>query len=382
MNLKNFNPDYFMANHWQSSPCVIRQAFPEFADPLDENDLAGLAQDEEVDSRLIRVEKGEWYVDHGPFSEYESVCKGAWTLMVQGVDRYDEDVASLMRAFSFIPYWRMDDVMISFATEQAGVGPHVDQYDVFLLQGKGRRHWKVGAPQAMNPRYPHPDLSQVDGFIPSLDIILEPGDVLYIPPGWPHDGVALAPCMTYSIGFRAPDESQLAALLAEYSQSVLAAPARFTDAGRSVCDHPSAVNEQDTARLKAMMHNLVESPGFTAYMLSTLSEQHLPAEPEDYLINAEQVFDTVSKGETIRLCAGCRPLFSASTLSDNTPFTFYIEGETFTLSPEYTQTMLALFSTGSFSPPEDEIKFSKSSLAIWQVLSILINKGYCEIDSR
>lgn len=237
--MKEFDIEHFLSHYWQQKPVVLRGFFQDFEDPIDEHDLAGLAQEEEIDSRLLSFENtsgnpadgaGEWKVHQGPIHDFEAVCEGAWTLLVQSVDRYVHDVADILEPFRFLPNWRLDDLMVSFATKNAGVGAHIDQYDVFLVQGKGQRRWRVGKPGEYKEVFPHPKLRQIEGFDPIIDEVLNPGDVLYIPPGWPHDGKALEDCLTYSVGFRAPETSQLAdslSLMLETSDINV----RFTDSG-------------------------------------------------------------------------------------------------------------------------------------------------------
>ena len=153
-----FNAETFLKNYWQQKPVVIKHFFDNFVDPIDENDLAGLAQESEVDARIISNVKGSWHVEQGPITDFDKACQGKWTLLVQGVDKYVPDVTPLLDPFSFIPNWRLDDLMVSFATNGAGVGAHIDQYDVFLVQGKGRRRWRVGKPADYKEVFPHPKL--------------------------------------------------------------------------------------------------------------------------------------------------------------------------------------------------------------------------------
>jgi 50S ribosomal protein L16 3-hydroxylase len=230
MRYPNLNLDvaHFLAKVWQVKPLLIKQAFPNFTDPIDENDLAGLALEPDIDSRIVSLHEQTWVVTQGPFEDFNQHCKGKWTLMVQGVDRWVDEISDLSRLFDFIPSWRFDDVMVSYSVPGAGVGPHVDQYDVFLIQGKGQRRWQVGSPEAVSEASPLPSLQQVRPFEPLIDEVLNPGDILYIPPGWPHCGTTVENCMTYSIGFRAPNVKDL---LQPFNDSVLNEQnsQRFTD---------------------------------------------------------------------------------------------------------------------------------------------------------
>ncbi|WP_242107737.1 cupin domain-containing protein [Luteimonas aquatica] len=207
-------PREFLRDYWQKRPLLIRNAFPGFVSPLEPEDLAGLACEEAALSRLIAHDRASdtWSVRHGPFAEEEFPGLGDrdWTLLVQDVDKWDADVAALLAAFDFIPRWRIDDVMISFAATGGSVGAHVDQYDVFLLQGQGHRRWQIDA--GRNPPLgfrDDVDLKLLRRFTPTHDWVLAPGDMLYLPPGVPHHGVAEDPCLTFSIGMRAPSAAEL-----------------------------------------------------------------------------------------------------------------------------------------------------------------------------
>ena len=208
-------PKTFMQRHWQKKPLVIRQAIPGFIPPLDRADLLDLAAQEEVQSRLVvqasAGSKQPWRFKHGPFGRkaLPPFKQPGWTLLVQGVDLLDERVHALMNQFRFVPDARLDDVMVSYATDGGGVGPHFDSYDVFLLQAHGQRRWRIGRQKDLSLQ-PDMPLKILAHFEPEMEFVLEAGDMLYLPPRYAHDGVAQGECMTYSIGFRAPSRSELA----------------------------------------------------------------------------------------------------------------------------------------------------------------------------
>ncbi len=209
---KSFDPDHFLKHYWQKKPALIRRAFPGFQDPVTPDELAGLSLEPEVDSRLVMQRGGKkpWQVVHGP--QRSAVLRrlpvSHWTLLVQGVDRYVPGVAALLEQFRFIPDWRVEDIMISFAPRGGTVGPHIDSYDVFLLQGKGRRRWCLDS-QASSDLIPDLDLRILKHFHARQDWVLETGDMLYLPPGLAHYGTALEECLTYSVGFRAPSSMEM-----------------------------------------------------------------------------------------------------------------------------------------------------------------------------
>ena len=207
-------PARFLRDYWQKKPLLIRGAFPGFVSPLEPEDLAGLACEEMALSRIIVHDRGTdgWTVRSGPFAEEEfpGMPEHDWTLLVQDVDKWDADVRGVLDRFDFLPRWRIDDVMVSFAATGGSVGAHVDQYDVFLLQAQGHRHWHIDA--RSNPPLAFRDdveLKLLREFDATHDWILEPGDMLYLPPGVPHHGIALDPCLTFSIGMRAPSSAEL-----------------------------------------------------------------------------------------------------------------------------------------------------------------------------
>jgi 50S ribosomal protein L16 3-hydroxylase len=203
------NLNAFFMHHWQRKPLLIRQAIPGFRPLLDAQGLIELAGQDEVESRLIQSSASRWRLEHGPFDSEQipSLKKKHWTLLVQGVDLHLDQAHELLNQFRFIPDARLDDLMISLAGDGGGVGPHFDSYDVFLLQAWGRREWRIGPLTDPSLRKNTP-VKLLENFEPTESFVLEPGDMLYVPPNWGHDGVALGPCMTYSIGFRAPSRSE------------------------------------------------------------------------------------------------------------------------------------------------------------------------------
>lgn len=229
------SPARFLRDYWQKRPLLIRNAFADFQPPLQPDDLAGLACEPAVLARLIvhDEKRDRWHVNSGPLSEadFAKTPSTHWTLLVQDVDKWDADVAALLQHFDFLPSWRVDDVMVSYAEPGGGVGAHVDQYDVFLLQGLGQRHWAISddlmAPKAFRPDI---ELKQLARFESTHEWLLEPGDMLYLPPGVPHDGVAFGgPCMTFSIGMRAPSQAELTGDLADHIAEHLPEELRYAD---------------------------------------------------------------------------------------------------------------------------------------------------------
>ena len=209
--LGGLTPREFLRRHWQKCPLFVRQAFPGFKNVLNEHALAQLATRDDVESRIVQRRGARYETTHGPF-ERVVMRRRDWTLLVSGVNLHHRGADALLRCFSFVPQARLDDLMVSYATTGGGVGPHVDSYDVFLLQGSGRRRWKVW------------DLKQK-----AFQLMAGPGDLLYLPPGWRHDGVALEPCFTHSIGFRVPRGAELGAAFLDWLHEHGLPDARYTD---------------------------------------------------------------------------------------------------------------------------------------------------------
>jgi 50S ribosomal protein L16 3-hydroxylase len=208
--LGGLSPAQFMRRHWQKKPLLVRGAFPGFAPVMPRARLFALAGQDGVESRLVQHRRDQWSLRQGPFARraLPPLAQAGWTLLVQGVDLHDAAAHDLLQHFRFVPDARLDDLMISFATDRGGVGPHFDSYDVFLLQAAGRRRWRYGRQRDLALRDDVP-LKVLARFEPEHDEVLEPGDMLYLPPRYAHDGVAVGECQTYSIGFRAPGRAEL-----------------------------------------------------------------------------------------------------------------------------------------------------------------------------
>jgi 50S ribosomal protein L16 3-hydroxylase len=248
----------FLKRYWQKKPLLVRGAFSEFPALLDPDELAGLSCEPEVVSRII-IEKGgknPWQLLRGPFSRrtFSRLPKSHWTLLVNGVDRLVPSVHRLLDEFRFVPHWRIDDVMISYASKGGGVGAHVDNYDVFLIQALGKREWQIETEAVYDDDFiPGRAVRQLKKFKPDRKWILEPGDMLYLPPRFPHNGISRSSgCMTYSIGFRAPSKGELFDAMAAEVLSRLDEQEYYTDPDRRL--QPSGeISAADLRRVKQML---------------------------------------------------------------------------------------------------------------------------------
>jgi 50S ribosomal protein L16 3-hydroxylase len=238
--LGNLTPAQFLRDYWHKKPLLIRQAIPNFKPLLKLDKLAELATLNHVESRLVTLTDGQWDMQHGPLAELPPRTQREWTMLVQGVNLHEPKADALLRQFRFVPDARLDDLMVSYATDGGGVGPHFDSYDVFLLQAQGKRRWRIGAQQ---------DLALVDGlplkilanFEPEEEFVLEPGDMLYLPPHYAHDGVAEGECMTYSIGFRSPSFQELGEAFLQFMADSIDLPGRYADPSLAPAKNPAEI---------------------------------------------------------------------------------------------------------------------------------------------
>lgn len=259
-------PAVFLRDYWHKRPLLIRNAFPGFVSPIQPEDLAGLACEELALSRVVSHDKRDdsWRLRTGPFREEEfpGMPDHDWTLLVQDVDKWDADVRTLLRHFPFLPRWRMDDIMVSFAATGGSVGAHVDHYDVFLLQAQGQRRWMIDASESLTGKLPpmdfRPDveLKLLREFNPTHDWVLDPGDMLYLPPKVPHHGVAVNPCLTISVGMRAPSSAEL---IADYLDELIAdadEAVRYHDENLALPKDPNEIDAEAMVRVVESLNAL------------------------------------------------------------------------------------------------------------------------------
>ncbi|AUF97062.1 cupin [Pseudomonas sp. 02C 26] len=291
----------FLRDYWQKKPLLVRQAFTDFESPIDPDELAGLALEEEVESRLV-LEHGErpWELRRGPFTEddFATLPERDWTLLVQAVDQFVPEVAELLESFRFLPSWRIDDVMISYAAPGGSVGPHFDNYDVFLLQGYGTRNWKVGQMCDSDSKLlEHADLRILADFEQTDEWRLEPGDMLYLPPRLAHFGVAEDNCLTYSVGFRAPSAAEVLTHFTDFLSQFLPDEERYSDADAQPVSDPHQIQHDALDRLKAL---LAEHMGDERLLLTWfgqfMTEPRYPEQVAGEPLNEEELIDSLEQG--------------------------------------------------------------------------------------
>ena len=296
----------FLERYWQREPLLIRQAFPGFVPELDADDIAGLACEPLAEARLVSgtFPRHDWRLRYGPFRERDlsGLPERDWTLLVQDVEKHCPPMRALLDRFDFLPRWRIDDLMVSVAAPGGSVGPHVDQYDVFLLQAQGRRRWQIAT--TFDPALrAGVELNVLESFEAEREWVLEPGDMLYLPPGVAHHGVALDAGMTWSIGMRAPSAADLLQAWGEWLAENRAEGARYRDPPLTPADggaelSPPAI-EGFAALGFASLRDADEFTAFLGHFLSRYRLAHEPAPPDEAIDEAALARELAS-GATLR----------------------------------------------------------------------------------
>ncbi len=372
MQFLNFDSAAFLRDCWQKRPALIRDPWAEWANPIDPDELAGLACEEGVEARLITHDADRIAAEQGPFAEarFDGLGKAPWTLLVQAVDHHVPEVAALLNAFRFVPNWRIDDVMISVASDGGGVGAHFDHYDVFLIQGLGRRRWQVGAHcDAATPLLPHDELRLLADFVPTEEWELGPGDILYVPPGFAHNGVALSDdCMTLSIGFRAPSHSELLAGWCDDLLADLEDDDRYTDPELTAQANPGEISAGALARLHAMVtEQLGDKAAFARWFGEYTSARKYPEidwSPEEP-IEAKELRAALADGAILLRNPASRFAF---VQGDTEQVLLFVDGDSYEC-------------TGDLAPlaqqlcAEDRFAVGGASDAALDLLTALFNQG-------
>lgn len=382
INWGDLTPALFLAEYWQKKPLLIKNAFTQFTDPISADELAGLAMEEDVQSRIIAKNNNgdvsHWHVEHGPFEDYSAYGESDWTLLVQAANNWSEDTHQLLKPFNFIPNWRLDDVMVSFSTPNGGVGPHLDQYDVFILQGEGKRHWQVGAPDAsLETLIPHPDLKQVSVFTPIIDVVTEAGDLLYIPPNHPHNGIAITNALNFSIGFQSPSSQELLSGFADTLLDKNIGLTRFNDQNRALTTSPEVLSEKDVEQLKLFMLEQINSKNNLKQFMGcqlTLCQHALELLPPEEELTVEDV-QAILLNEDIEITP---VLGIKSLIMEGDTEHLYVCGEAFDVDADSADFAQKLACKEPLTT--QEIKSSFLGLKNLKLLTSLLNKGYWYIS--
>jgi 50S ribosomal protein L16 3-hydroxylase len=366
--LGDLTPQRFLRSHWQREPLFVKAAAPDIAQCFEPAMLIDLAQREEVESRLVLHRRGRWSVQHGPFSRTQlaRLPSRGWSLLVQGADLHLEAARALMDLFSFVPHARQDDVMLSLSPAGGGVGPHFDSYDVFLLQGRGRRRWRIGAQR---------DLSLVAGaplrilqrFRPERELMVEPGDLLYLPPRYAHEGVACTECITCSIGFRAPSAEEVVTSFLQWLPDRLELDGRYRDPGLALQAHPAEISSPMVRQLETMLRKIRWQRGTVEHFVGehlTEPKAHVWFRvPERPLPLASFVRHAARRG--VRLAHASRMLFRGDLV--------FINGECLRASLRHKATLIALADARKLAPWPDPPQQAVRQIYAWY------RQGYVEL---
>lgn len=301
MALNNFDKKDFLENYWQKKPLVIRRAFDD-ASWITPDELAGLACEEEVESRIILQQKGEWQVEHGPFPEsrFSSLPETHWTLLVQGVDQWAPEVADILKSFGFLPAWRLDDIMVSYAPVGGTVSQHYDFFDVFLIQGEGSRTWQIGDICGSHSDYlPNTPVRILKDFEAKMEVTLQPGDILYIPAKHSHYGVSVEDSLTYSVGFRAPSIRDVVDGVSISALECLLEDQRFEDSVKSLCADRAEIPKEAIMHIKDMLLNALSDDALIRTWLGQYVTERKYPEHEVIASDNDAYFERLEEGECL-----------------------------------------------------------------------------------
>ena len=328
----------FLSEYWQKKPLVIRQALPDFINPLSPDELAGLSLEEDIESRIVietPKSKSQWHLKRGPFldSDFSTLPETHWTLLVQGVDRLIPEVYELLNHFDFIPQWRIDDVMISYAVLNGSVGPHYDNYDVFLYQAKGRREWLLTSKKCTPENYiQNLELRIMDEFDVEERLILEEGDMLYLPPHIGHYGISLSKeCMTYSFGYRSYQGQEVWDSLGDYLSEKETFKVLYQDPDWSDLKNTSEITAPAWKNAQALLHQIINDEqvmkswfGCFATRLDQQAEQQLPMPLEDdELVDLPEFIEELQEASGLIRDSSCR---FAYQIGDQSKYQLFING--------------------------------------------------------
>ena len=363
----------FLKEYWQKKPLLIKGGLADFEDPIEPEELAGLAMEDDIESRLITNHDNKWESYHGPFEDFSLLTETNSTLLVQAVDHWHPVAAELLEPFRFIPNWRIDDLMISYSTPGGGVGPHLDQYDVFIIQGEGKRHWRVGMPDANLKEFAqNKSLLQVEQFNAIIDEVLEPGDILYIPPGCPHEGYAVENALNYSVGFRAPDTKDFLSNFADYLIDNELGKTRYSDKTLTLRESSGELKNDEVEQIQNLMLDAIQNKEVIKRWLGNYLSQpkhDMDLLPLDEPISSDELTNYLSS-QVINRAGGVRTFFQ----SIEDCLLLSVNNESFQLPFNTLSAVKLLTDKTSFAA--DEIISVLECLEFAEMLTKLINEGF------
>ncbi len=332
--LNNLTPSQFLRDYWQKKPLLIKNAIDDFENLLTPNELAGLACEEDVQSRIVNNTNNSWQVADGPFAEddFAKLPKQNWTLLVQSVNHHLPEAAELLTLFNFIPHVRLDDLMVSYAPTGGSVGAHVDSYDVFLLQGSGKRRWQISAQTDLSLIEDAP-IKLLKHFKAEQEWVLETGDMLYLPPNYAHHGVAETnDCMTYSIGFRAPAAQELTHSFLNYLQDTIQAKGYYEDKALSLQTHPAEISDAMIKKVEKILRTITWDKGHINHFLGIYMTEPKP----DIVFEPPQKISPIDFAKKLAKKPLRLDLKSLMLFQQNN---FYLNGETLAVPTRLTEHM-------------------------------------------
>lgn len=383
--LGGLSAEQFLSEFWQKKPLLIRQGLPEFVSPVTPDDLAGLSLEANVESRLISedLQGAPWVLEQGPFTEerFNSLPDSNWTLLIQQLDAWSSEVEELKRRFNFIPDWRIDDVMASYAPRGGSVGPHFDHYDVFLVQAYGSRRWKLGQRcDETSQTRDDTKLSILTNFETTEEWLLNPGDILYIPPKLAHFGVAEDDCITLSVGFRAPKNVEMISSFADFLGDTTAPQKQtfFEDPKRKLQSRSGEITASDRDQLRDMLISLVNSDAFDQWLGCFLSEPKNPealvTEKHDYTV--DELDHLLNNYDYIYRNEGSRFLF----IETQKTCVLFADGEPYLLTPKHSTFVQYLCEKSEYDART--LQEYCNTIEIQSVVISLIEQGslHCDTD--
>jgi 50S ribosomal protein L16 3-hydroxylase len=369
--LGGLTPAQFLRDYWHKKPLLIRQAFPGFQPLLTREALCGLAACDDVESRMISHFDSHWQMQSGPFKQVPPFSKKGWTVLVQGVNLHHAAVDALMQQFRFIPDARLDDLMISYATDTGGVGPHFDAYDVFLLQAHGQRRWRIG-PQKDQSLIEGMPLKILKNFRAEQEFVLDPGDMLYLPPHYAHDGIAAGECMTYSIGFRTPSYQELGEGFLQFMAESIELSGHYADPDLSPNTHPAEISGAMLSRIASEIGKI----RFTTEDLTLFLGEYLSEPKPSVFFNplarplTSARFVQSARKHGIILSLKTRMLYKGKRL--------FINGESFVLKRTDKAVLLALADRRSL----DGAAIAQASADVLEALHAWYCDGWVELAGK
>lgn len=371
--LHNFDAHHFLKNYWQKSPLLIKAALTHPPDFVSADELAGLALEQDVESRIISNYHENWQIQHGPFEEsvFSELSESHWTLLIQSADYWLPEIAPWLNQFRFVPRWRFDDVMISYATAGGGVGPHFDNYDVFLVQTEGERRWRVGAKGDTGAQQTKINgLLHLENFEPVIDAIMQPGDILYIPPDTPHWGESIGESIGYSVGYRSPQTKELLAALANHFESS-DKNIFFEDIYREKPNQSSQLESELIEWAQTQLRNIADNQQLITSILSeVLSHPKI-----DSIADTHEIHLNIKELASIKLIDGV----NYNWYQNEESIFLSIEGESFEF-PSLTLSHIKPLLDGE-SLDIQGLELINKEFAIYQTLARILERGYFSYNS-